>query len=359
MRMLRAVLASLVAAIVLFAGIPVGVYAAETTAWFGDVDQSGSLSTTDVRELLLYTVGQQSLTPEARAVADYNEDFAADTSDARAILLAMLHGAQPETCPVLAADERALLNAGKYSGEAYVVLCDNQPLFTETQKTRMIDYEEYALADDLGRCGAAYANLSVALMPTEERESIGSVTPTGWHNNSYDCVPGGWVYNRSHIVGFQLAGEQANKRNLITGTRYLNTSGMLPFENEIAAYVKATDCHVLYRVTPRFTGNNLLCDGVEIEAWSVEDNGEGICLHVFCYNVQPGVVFNYATGENHAEDDTPMPAVTYILNTSSKKFHLTTCGIAASIIEQNRAEYDGNREELIAQGYTPCGNCNA
>ncbi len=357
MKWIRRLTALLVAFAVMLLCVPVGVSGTESTLWFGDVDQSGAVSTADVRELLLYAVGQRPLTPEARAVADYNEDFAADTSDARAMLAAMLFGAELKACPSLAADDRALMNAAVYRGDAYTVLCDNQPLFTARQKTRQTAHEEYAVMDTLGRCGAAYSNLCITLMPTEDRGSIGSVTPTGWHNNSYDCVPGGWVYNRSHIIGFQLAGEQANKQNLITGTRYLNASGMLPFENAIAAYIKETDHHVLYRVTPRFAGDNLLCEGVEIEAWSVEDNGEGICLHVFCYNVQPGVVFDYATGKNHAEDEAP--SVLYILNTASKKFHLPDCGSAASIAQQNRAEFEGDREELIAQGYTPCGNCNA
>ncbi|MBQ4616869.1 MAG: DNA/RNA non-specific endonuclease [Clostridia bacterium] len=328
--------------------------------WFGDVDQSGALSASDVREVLLYTIGKRSLSPEERAAADCNEDFALDTADARSILELSLYEHALRVCPTLSASDRALMQADDYNGEAYIVLNGNQPLFTDKQKTRQTAYEEYAVQDSFDRCGAAYAALCRALMPTEERESISSVIPTGWHNRSYDCVPGGWVYNRAHLIGFQLAGEQANTQNLITGTRYLNASGMLPFENAIAAYIEQTDHHVLYRVTPRFSDDDLLCEGVEIEAWSVEDGGEGICLHVFCYNVQPGVIFDYQTGENRAEGDAPSEPspILYILNTASKKFHLATCGNAASIAAENRAEFEGHREELIEQGYTPCGNCD-
>ncbi|MBR5135365.1 MAG: DNA/RNA non-specific endonuclease [Clostridia bacterium] len=259
-----------------------------------------------------------------------------------------------------------LLRAAAYSGEPFVILNDNIPLFTEAEKAQTAVFETYAPLDSLGRCGVAYANLCRELMPTEDRESISSVTPTGWHNQQYDHVSGGWVYNRCHIIGFQLAGEQANKQNLITGTRYLNVEGMLPFENMVADYIKETDNHVLYRATPIFDGDNLLAEGVRIEAWSVEDSGEGIAFHVFCYNVQPGVTFDYATGENYADGTTPpaedgedTPTGTlYILNTNTKKFHYESCASAKKITEKYRAEYTGSRDELIADGYAPCGNCD-
>jgi DNA-entry nuclease len=193
---------------------------------------------------------------------------------------------------------RSELKANGYNGTPYVVVNNNEPYFTDKEKENTDAFEKYAKLDRLGRCGVAYANICKELMPTADRESISSVTPTGWENNKYDFVDGGWIYNRSHLIGFQLSGENANEKNLITGTRYMNVQGMLPFENMIDDYVDETGNHVLYRVTPIFTGNNLLCEGVLMEAWSVEDNGDGICFNVFCYNVQPGVTIDYATGEN-------------------------------------------------------------
>lgn len=186
-----------------------------------------------------------------------------------------------------------------YSGEAYVAVNGNQPFFTEADYTT-VSYETYSPLDGLGRCGAAEANVGQDLMPTEKRGNIGSVKPTGWHTSKYDFVDGQNLYNRCHLIGYQLAAENANKQNLITGTRYLNVTGMLPFENMVADYVKETDNHVLYRVTPIFDGTDLVARGVLMEAWSVEDNGEGICFNVYCYNVQPGVEIDYATGDNWA-----------------------------------------------------------
>lgn len=187
-----------------------------------------------------------------------------------------------------------------YAGKPYVVINGNQPQFDEGALTTGA-YEYYSDLDSLGRCGYAMACIGPELMPTEERESISSVKPTGWVQNSYDCVDGGNLYNRCHLIGFQLTGENANERNLITGTRYLNVEGMLPFENMVADYIKETGNHVLYRVTPIYQGENLVASGVQLEAWSVEDAGEGICFHVYCYNNQPGVVIDYATGNNREE----------------------------------------------------------
>ena len=193
-----------------------------------------------------------------------------------------------------------LSNIPDYDGtSAYAVIDRNQPSFTEEDYTTE-SYEYYSDLDSLGRCGVAAACVGVDLMPTEERESISSVHPTGWVQNQYDFVDGKSLYNRCHLIGFQLAGENANPKNLITGTRYLNIEGMRPFENLVADYVKETDQHVLYRVTPAFVGSELVARGVEMEAYSVEDDGQGVCFHVYCYNVQPGVEIDYATGENRA-----------------------------------------------------------
>lgn len=184
-----------------------------------------------------------------------------------------------------------------YSGKPYVAIDGNQPGFTKKDKTKK-SFEQYSELDSLGRCGAAYANVGKDLMPTEERGSIGKVRPSGWHTVKYDIVDGKYLYNRCHLIGYQLTAENANEKNLITGTRFMNVDGMLPFENMVADYVKETGNHVLYRVTPVFGGKNLLATGVQMEAYSVEDEGDGVCFNVFVYNVQPGIRIDYATGES-------------------------------------------------------------
>lgn len=195
-------------------------------------------------------------------------------------------------------EQLAAFDIPTYNSEPYVVINENQPFFTETTVSC---FEEYPELDDLGRCGAAYACIGIETMPTEERESISQVKPSGWNNNPYDFVDGGYVYNRCHLIGFQLTGENANEKNLVTGTRYMNVQGMLPFENEVADYVASTGNHVMYRVTPIFEGDNLVCSGVLMEAYSVEDSGAGVQFCVYCFNVQPGVSIDYRTGENHED----------------------------------------------------------
>ena len=187
-----------------------------------------------------------------------------------------------------------------YAGTAYTLVNNNEPAFTP-EELITDSYETYDSLDALGRCTTATACIGPDLMPTADRESIQNITPTGWVQNSYDFVDGGYLYNRCHLIGYQLTGENDNEENLITGTRYLNVEGMLPFENMVADYIQETGNHVLYRVTPVFEGTDLLAQGVQMEAYSVEDDGDGICFNVFCYNVQPGVEINYATGENWAE----------------------------------------------------------
>lgn len=185
----------------------------------------------------------------------------------------------------------------KFSDESYVVLNHNIPDFADSEITTTA-YEEYAYLDVLGRCGAAEACIGVELMPTEERGSIGSVKPSGWHTVKYDIVDGKYLYNRCHLIGYQLTGENANEENLITGTRYMNVEGMLPFENMVADFIQETGMHVMYRVTPIFDGTNLVASGVVLEALSVEDGGAGICFNVYCYNNQPGIEIDYKTGES-------------------------------------------------------------
>ena len=278
-----------------------------------------------------------------------------------------------------------------YSGTPYTEVNGNQPYFTEEELTTQ-SFETYSELDSLGRCGVAYANVGQDLMPTEPRGEIGAVKPTGWHLVKYDNVDGKYLYNRCHLIAYMLAAENANPQNLITGTRYLNVQGMLPFETKVCDYVKNTGNHVLYRVTPIFDGDNLLADGVLMEAYSVEDVGEGIQFCVFAYNVQPGIGIDYATGDNWAEgsgtyqstvasvaEETPVPqpetdtavqitpessapqesqGITYVLNTNTKKFHYPTCSSVDDMKEKNKQIYTGSREEVINMGYVPCKRCN-
>lgn len=249
-----------------------------------------------------------------------------------------------------------------YSGSPWTEVNGSQPDF-DTSQLDGSSFETYSPLDALGRCGAAYACVGRDLMPAEERGAIGQVKPSGWQLAKYDCVDGKYLYNRCHLIGYQLTGENANEQNLITGTRYLNIEGMLPFENQVASYVRETGNHVLYRVTPDFQGTELVARGVWIEALSLEDGGEGVCFSVYAYNVQPGVTIDYATGESHlTEADTiaeeaDATAFTYVLNTRTQKFHDPGCSGAADIKAANRQTYTGSREDLIAQGYSPCGQC--
>lgn len=185
----------------------------------------------------------------------------------------------------------------KYSNKPYVILNHNKPIFDE-RDYKIVSFEQYSDLDILGRCGVAFANIGKDLMPTEKRGSIGMVKPSGWHTTKYDIVDGKYLYNRCHLIGYQLTGENANEKNLITCTRSMNTSGMLEFENKVADYIRKTDHHVLYRVTPVFENNNLIASGVQMEAYSVEDNGKGIQFNVFVYNVQNGITIDYQTGES-------------------------------------------------------------
>ena len=249
----------------------------------------------------------------------------------------------------------------------YVVINENNPFF-DAESTEGT-YESFGELDSLGRCTPAIACIGVELMPTEDRESIGHIKPSGWQSVKYDTVDGKYLYNRCHLIGFQLTGENDNEKNLITGTRFMNVDGMLPFENMVADYVKETNNRVLYRVTPIYDGNDLVASGVLMEAKSIED--DEICFCVYVYNAQPGIVIDYGTGHSRLSTDPPKeedegensgaPEETaeknYILNTSSKKFHDTDCGGASSIAESNRKEYTGTREALIDEGYSPCGIC--
>ena len=253
-----------------------------------------------------------------------------------------------------------------YSGSPYIVLNNNKPEFTESEITTKA-FENYSELDNLSRCGVAFACLGIETMPTEERGEIGMIKPSGWHLKKYDCVDGKYLYNRCHLIGFQLSGENANNKNLITGTRYLNVDGMLPFENMVADYIKETSNHVMYRVTPIFEDENLLCKGVKMEALSVEDDGKGISFNVFCYNTQPSIKIDYKTGESYlivtptttpeTSDSESNIEATYILNTNSKKFHTPSCSSVNKMSDKNKQSFTGDKNDLIAQGYSACGIC--
>lgn len=290
------------------------------------------------------------------------------------------------------------------SGSPYIVLNDNIPFFAkENLPTESFEY--YSDLDDLGRCGIACANIGQDIMPVEERGNIGQIKPSGWHTIKYDIIDGIYLYNRCHLIAYELSGENANEKNLITGTRYMNIYGMLPFENMVADYVKETNNHVLYRVVPVFAEeNDLLAYGVIMEGWSVEDGGEGICYNVFVFNVQPGILIDYATGEssladtgsapdsgngtedapqNPGDENSQVPdasqnsgdksspegddtdgaqadaprGTAYILNTNTKKFHYPDCSSVKQMAEKNKQEYTGSREDVISMGYDACKRC--
>ena len=287
----------------------------------------------------------------------------------------------------------------EYNEKAYITLNGNNPEFSKQDYTTT-SFEYYSPLDSLGRCGVVYACIGKDLMPTEARGDIGQIKPTGWQTVKYDIVDGKYLYNRCHLIGWQLTAENANKQNLITGTRYFNTKGMLPFENMVADYIKETNNHVLYRVTPDFVGNELVARGVQMEAYSVEDDGDGICFNVYVYNIQPGITINYATGASQltsasnaqstkrtttksATTKTPAAVATapnnavaanrksastsavaqqsqgkYILNTNTKKFHKPSCPSVDQMSEKNKKIYNGTRDTVVAKGYQPCKNCN-
>ncbi len=280
-----------------------------------------------------------------------------------------------------------------FEGNPYVYVNDGEPTFTDEQRAAEPGHEHYGELDELGRCTAAFAVVGPETQPTEKRGSIGEVRPSGWQMAKYDFVEGKYLFNRCHLLGYQLTGENANERNLITGTRYLNVQGMLPFENAVADYVDATGNHVLMAVMPVFEGSELVARGVHMMAESVEDGGEGVAFNVFCYNVQPGVVIDYGTGESMLEEDaTPLPDVSgaesapdtasegagareasekgatgsdegkgvaeYVLNTNSRKFHLPSCSSVGQMSPKNREDVEDTRENLIANGYDPCKRCN-
>ena len=246
-----------------------------------------------------------------------------------------------------------------YQDKPYVVINDNEPFFEEDEFSTKA-FESYSELDELGRCGVAYANIGKEIMPTEKRGEIGMVKPSGWKTAKYDCVDGKYLYNRCHLIGYQLSGENANEKNLITGTRYMNVEGMLPFENQIDDYVEETGHHVFYRVTPIYEGSNLVASGVEMEAASVED--DKLRFHVYCYNVQPGVEINYADGSSKLagekeEEQNVVGDVAYIGNKNSHIFHRTSCESVQKMKKKNQVEFV-LKNQALDEGYKPCQSCN-
>ncbi len=261
-----------------------------------------------------------------------------------------------------------------YDGEAVVVVNKNKPYFKKKQLKKK-SYEKYKSLDSLGRATKAVACIGSDLMPTEERGEIGQIKPTGWHTVKYAGVDGGYLYNRCHLIAYCLTAENANEKNLITGTRYMNVQGMLPFEEKVANYLDNNpNNHVMYRVRAIYDGDNLLASGVLMEAYSVEDSGKGICFCVFAYNVQPNITIDYATGDSSGPKFTGSSSSsssskfnssslsnekgTYILNTNTMKFHRPDCASVAQMADHNKKTYKGKRKKLIKMGYSPCQNCN-
>lgn len=357
--------------------------AGDTAAWQDSSYSAEALATipSDLQKI----PGSVALESEESGTAQSSEDFS-NTQETQQNVTAVTAAPTGESTTAFSLQE-----IPEYAGTPYTEVNGNQPYFTEADLTTQ-SFETYSELDSLGRCGVAYANVGQDLMPTEPRGEIGSVKPTGWHLVKYDNVDGKYLYNRCHLIAYMLTAENANPQNLITGTRYLNTQGMLPFETKVSDYVKTTGNHVLYRVTPIFAGDNLLAAGVLMEAYSVEDAGEGIRFCVFAYNVQPGIGIDYATGDNWAESsatsrdtaepvivETPTPqpqadvtvqitpessapqesqGTTYVLNTNTMKFHYPTCSSVDEMKEKNKEIYTGNREDVIHMGYAPCKQCN-
>lgn len=284
----------------------------------------------------------------------------------------------------------------EYTDSDYIIMNNNVPDFYLWQITKT-PYVVFSPFDELGRTGAGMACLGKETLPTEARSEIGDIRPTGWHTTRYDdLIEDRYLYNRTHVLGYMLSGDNNTPENLFTGTRYLNAGTMLQFEITVGNYIEKTGNHVIYRVTPQYRDDDLVATGVQMEAWSVEDSGAGICFNVFIFNIQPGVLIDYSTGDSEkdpnyvAEAEAPVlplfvmgeiegnvpdrsmptdtqteelpteeaPVVTYVLNTNTHKFHLPNCPSVTDMKPKNREDFYGSRDEAIAAGYQPCGRCH-
>lgn len=270
----------------------------------------------------------------------------------------------------------------EYQQECYVEINNNVPQFQKDEIAKE-SFEYYSELDELGRCGVAVACIGKDIMPTEERGAIGQIKPSGWQMAKYDIVDGKYLYNRCHLIGYQLTGENANEKNLITGTRAMNVDGMLPFENMVDNYIEETENHVMYRVTPIYEGDNLVAKGVQMEAYSVEDKGNGVSFNVFVFNAQPGIKINYDDGTSELIDNsadaeeketkevgTTKPEADnkntgnneaqtgeYVLNTKTRKIHFKDCLSVEDIQPENKESFNGTKDYLLENGYTSCGRC--
>ena len=393
----------------------------------GDVNSDGKITVTDITKVAAHIKGKKLLDTDAQKSADVSGDGKITVTDLSKIA-AHVKGKK------LIGDKSTFKysDVPEYSGSPAAAINKNVPYFTEYPTDV---FETYSELDSLGRCGAAYASICKDLMPTEQRGEIGNIKPTGWHTTNYhEYIDDVYLYNRCHLIAFMLAGENANEKNLITGTRYMNVSGMLPYEEKVRDHINANpDAHVLYRVTPVFVGNELVARGVLMEAYSLEDGGTGLQFCVFCYNVQPYITIDYSTGDSHVTEEPktiyctgdvilhpkadvssstlavipagaevtyyrakgdnwyyvkynniegyawntyfssekpviyvpepepepepePTPA-SYVLNTSTKKFHYASCSEVKRIKDKNIA-YDNDRSHIISMGYVPCKKCN-
>lgn len=319
------------------------------------VEEASEMSTRLTTEAVAKVTTETSVSPTT-------EDTEAETTEYTEAIAQAISEDQPDV--------------PEYSGYAYVEVNNNIPYFTDEEKQNVTAFETYSDLDELGRCDVAYANVCRQLQPTQPRGEIGSIRPSGWHTIKYsEIISDNYLYNRCHLIGYQLTGENANEKNLITGTRYLNVAGMLPFENQIADYLSLYDNHVLYRVTPVFEGDNLVASGVRMEGYSVEDSGAGICFHVYCYNIQPGIGIDYATGDScedpsmvaydadypsaiHRDTDTESTTqeeetvTVWISQTGSKYHRINDCG---KMNPDNATKM--TRQEAEDMGYEPCGIC--
>lgn len=351
----NAIIACLLALLLVFAGCDSSPAETEESSALTTTVETSASTTAQTAETSAATTDTESvLTTDT----ERNEESSADTEKSSAAVY------NPENLSTSPID---LSSLPAHTDKPYVEVNGNLPFFTEAEITD-VAYESYSALDQLGRCGAAIACCGKETMPApgEDRGSISSITPTGWVQAKYICVSGQSLYNRCHLIAWQLSAENANVKNLISGTRYLNADGMIPFENMVADYIKETGNHVMYRVTPIFEGSNLLASGVQIEAYSVEDGGEGICFNVYCYNVQPFIIIDYATGSSSFDEDAfeaskpdPDEVGNYVLNKNTKKIHYPYCNSVTQMSEKNREEYTGTLNDLKAQGYSTCGNCFA
>lgn len=344
-------------------------------AAIGDLDGNGKAEAKDYVMLKRSVLGTYNLTPEQTEAADVDGNGKIEAKDYVMLKRAVLgtytlrkKGDDPVIEPVsyqVPARNAGILDISSvpaYQGEEYLTLSDNIPNFREDELTTK-SYEYYCELDTLGRCVYAVACVGKDIMPTSSRGSISSVIPSGWNDATYEITGGENLYSRAHLIAFQLTGENANERNLITGTKYMNTA-MIPYETKISDYINKTGNHVLYRVTPIFAGNNLVANGVHMEAMSVEDNGQGVCFNIYLYNIQPGIIINYRDGTSEIDEENAEKRPEageerdYVLNTNNHKFHYPGCSSVLSIKESNKKAYHGTREALIESGYVPCKNCN-